>query len=116
MFNPNVEKHRLNPTIEATILMLKIQAQTRGITLIFNKLEGPDNVLIDKIRIQQILINLIHNSIKFSKADSSIKVTIEGSQLNVPPGHISVNIKVTDNGIGISEEDRQNLFNEYFKT
>lgn len=71
-------------------------------------------VLIDKLRVQQILINLIQNAIKFSKKKDVIDVSIDEFVVENPHEQVGVNIKVTDQGLGISEEDRKNLFQMFF--
>ena len=62
------------------------------------------------------MINLIQNSIKFSRPGSTVNVTIDSFQVDDPTNHLGVNIRVTDTGIGISPDDRQNLFKIFFKT
>lgn len=70
--------------------------------------------MIDKLRVQQILINLIQNSIKYSKTGDTI--TIEISTNSSVEGTLNVEFRVIDKGIGISLEDRANLFSPYFKS
>lgn len=65
-------------------------------------------VKIDKIMFEQIIVNLISNSIKYSKNDSIIEVsTISDSE--------SITIKVKDNGIGISKEELPFIFDKYYR-
>lgn len=67
-----------------------------------------ENVLTDRNLLKNILINLISNAIKFSNESSVITITslIEDKDLVV---------SVEDNGIGISEEDKQHLFERFFR-
>lgn len=60
------------------------------------------------MRTQQVIINLLTNALKFSKAKDVIRVTafMEPSTSN----EVALSVKVTDNGIGISEQDLSNLF------
>jgi signal transduction histidine kinase len=81
-----------------------------GVKIKFKGLKDEKMMLIDKVRTQQILINLIQNSIKFSKSQDVIKVKIDQFTVTEQQGSIGVNIRVKDQGIGISEEDRANLF------
>jgi PAS domain S-box-containing protein len=69
---------------------------------------GSGDVFIDKQLLRNILLNLLSNAIKFSPENSTIKITstIEGDMLT---------ISVQDNGIGISEEDQQHLFERFFR-
>lgn len=65
----------------------------------------PQNSLIeaDRIKIKQVFYNLLSNAIKFTPEGGKVK-----TQLKVTPSNLKV--KVTDNGIGISEEDQMKLF------
>jgi PAS domain S-box-containing protein len=70
--------------------------------------EGSGEVPIDKQLLRNILMNLLSNAIKFSHENSIIKVdsTVVNDQLQ---------IAVQDNGIGISKEDLQHLFERFFR-
>ncbi len=65
-------------------------------------------VFIDKQLFRNILLNLISNAIKFSPEESVIKV---GCYL----GKENITVSVEDDGIGISEEDQQHLFERFFR-
>lgn len=70
-----------------------------------------ENILIesDEIRIKQILLNFISNAVKFTKTGSIIlKTKIIEDQYNS-----QLKISVKDTGIGIKNEDRKNLLEEY---
>ncbi|BBF87010.1 hybrid sensory histidine kinase [Aquitalea magnusonii] len=64
-------------------------------------------VMLDPLRFKQILSNLLSNAIKFTSQGS---VTVRVRQSLLPDQQMLVQIRVTDTGIGISEEDQQRLF------
>ncbi|HTQ65847.1 MAG TPA: PAS domain-containing sensor histidine kinase [Puia sp.] len=70
--------------------------------------QGKGNVNADRQLLKHIVVNLIQNAIKFSNEDSVIdiysSITEEGFQLTIK-----------DDGIGISEEDQQHLFERFFR-
>ena len=72
---------------------------------------APNTVLIgDPFRLGQVLNNLISNALKFT---SSGQITVSAAQLN-ESGEIPVfEFKVNDTGIGISEENLANIFEEF---
>lgn len=72
------------------------------------KFSGNENVLIDRLLFKHVLTNLISNAIKFSPENSPIKV-----DCNLTADDLS--LAVVDNGIGISEEDMQYLFQRFFR-
>ena len=63
----------------------------------------------DEIRIKQILLNLISNSVKFSN-EGKIILKCKLKKIN---GKFFVKISVSDTGIGIKNEDLEKLFNEF---
>jgi len=70
----------------------------------------PARVTGDPVRIRQILFNIAGNAVKFSE-DS--RVLLHAKLLASEDGVASVQIKVTDFGIGISEQAQANLFTEF---
>ena len=69
---------------------------------------GNLNVISDKHLLKNILINLLTNAIKFSAEQGSISIETDADEKNIT-------IKVSDNGIGISLEDQQHLFDRFFR-
>ncbi|MFM7838516.1 MAG: PAS domain S-box protein, partial [Chitinophagaceae bacterium] len=68
----------------------------------------PDPVVTDKKLLRNNLINLLSNAIKFSGEEGVILITASKQ-----PGALQVT--VTDQGIGIAEEDQQHLFSSFFR-
>ena len=72
----------------------------------------PFNLMIDNLRIRQILTNLVGNAIKFSPIRSEIVVRID--LLDQEPGRgAHVKFSVIDRGIGISQEAQEGLFEDF---
>ena len=69
---------------------------------------GEKTVFLDENLLKNILINLLSNAIKYSPENKRIQIETE-----VADG--KTNIRVSDQGIGISEEDQKNLFNPFFR-
>lgn len=66
---------------------------------------------------QQIFINLISNAIKFSKPLDKILIKIEKPELVDKATNLCKFVfKVTDQGLGMNDYDRKNLFKPYFKS
>ena len=63
----------------------------------------------DETRLKQILINLIGNSLKFTKS-GSIDVTFSAEQVD---GKKLIQIDIIDSGKGISTEKQRDIFNEF---
>lgn len=69
---------------------------------------GGNEVVSDKRLLRNILLNLVSNAIKFSPENSVIEIYCSNEQ-----SQLSISVK--DNGIGISEEDKQHLFERFFR-
>jgi heavy metal sensor kinase len=65
-------------------------------------------VMGDKLRLQQLFINLIDNAIKFTPEKGSIWITSEKNGGDVL-------VKVTDTGIGITVEEQENIFKRFYR-
>ncbi|MCB1157681.1 MAG: PAS domain-containing protein, partial [Leptospiraceae bacterium] len=64
----------------------------------------PDLIIIDKIKLRQILLNLIGNAIKFT-SDGFVKVSINKNSEDMK--NLSLKILIEDSGIGISEKEQE---------
>lgn len=84
------------------------QAQAKGIELFIDIERAPKQIITDSLRIQQLVNNLVSNAIKYTKS-GEIRVTCQ--QLN--PQEWS--IVVADTGIGISQENKTDVFESYFQ-
>ncbi|MEO8774170.1 MAG: ATP-binding protein [Gelidibacter sp.] len=70
----------------------------------------PATFLADQLKISQILINLIGNAIKFTK-DGDIWVRL--TKLNHTADNYMVRFEIQDNGIGITKEKQENMFESF---
>ena len=79
-------------------------------------IERDDSALLsvrgDEGQLSQVLLNIIANAIKFSHEGSPIKIALSAASRNNRP---YVSISVTDHGIGIPEEDQNQLFTRFFR-
>jgi two-component system sensor histidine kinase EvgS len=103
----------LRELAEAVIRVFDGLARQKGLTLTLDfdfELGTPTEVLVDPVRIKQILSNLISNAIKFTDK-GQIRLRIKGTPL--PNERIQLTILVTDTGIGISQHDQARLFKPF---
>jgi cell cycle sensor histidine kinase DivJ len=101
-YHINVEPFEPQPAVELCRAMLEPQATAKGVTLTTSIPRGIGEIAGDQRAVQQILLNLVSNSIKF---------TPEGGQVNISAARQGglVRISVNDTGIGISESDLATL-------
>jgi len=99
----------LPPIIEETLALYKEGHQTTKFE--FNIIDDIPLLNLDRQQIKQAMINLIDNAIASIKNDGSILIT-----LTHDPILKIVRLEITDNGAGISDEDKTRLFEPYFST
>lgn len=94
-------------------VLANTQASLANVKYIFERRQKISGVVYvgDATRLQQIMINLINNAIKFSSENGFVKVCVH--ELVVPDGRASINMTVEDNGIGISEEFLPEVFDTF---
>ena len=94
---------------EEIIEDLEISASKKNIKIIFNKMyENEILVDADRNRIEQVLTNLITNSINYGAEKGTTEISFESEEENIM-------VKVNDNGEGISEENMPRLFQRFFR-
>jgi signal transduction histidine kinase/ActR/RegA family two-component response regulator len=105
------EVFNLKEKIKNVVAALDNSAVDNNIKIHFDyDKELPENYNADQLKISQILINLIGNSIKFTK-DGDIWVRV--IKINEKNGLYKVRFEIEDNGIGISKEKQDNMFESF---
>lgn len=90
--------------------LLEMKATKKNISLAFDlEYLEPINVYADKERIQQVLSNLIDNSIKYGKQDGTTEVSVEHLIKN------KVIVRITDNGEGIESHHIPRIFERFYR-
>lgn len=105
----NYDVFDLTILIKSVFELLEINASQKKITLAFDKRYEGVKVYADKESIQQVLTNLIVNSIKYGKERGTTEVSIE----DVPSNKVCV--KISDNGEGIEEKYHDRIFERFFR-
>ena len=101
----------INELLENLATMTMGRAQNKGLELLFRRdPQLPDIVKGDPTRLGQVLINLVGNAIKFTDS-GEVEVNLEQGPRQADT--ISLLISVRDTGIGISEEQRAQLFKSF---
>ncbi len=72
-----------------------------------------ENVCGDGVRLNQILINLLGNAVKFTPEEGSIRVSLSQSDSPQGDGYVRTLIVVADSGIGMSPEFQAKIFDSF---
>ena len=103
-----VETFDLCRSITRLIDVMRVDIQSHRHRVTFTPKGDIPPLTADKERIEQVIINIISNSIKYTPEDGKIDVTAceENGQIT---------IRVQDNGIGIPEEDIAHIFERFYR-
>jgi heavy metal sensor kinase len=103
----NMVPLRLDLLIQDIGNLFQILAEQRNIVLRIDPCQETV-VMGDKMRLQQLLTNLIDNAVKFTPEGGSICIRVEKDRDYVA-------VKVADTGIGIPKEEQENIFKRFYR-
>ena len=106
----NKETFDIVELIQSVFDLLEMKAAKKKISLTFDMdYSKPIMVFADKERMQQVLTNLIVNSVKYGREKGTTEVSIENLIKN------KVIVRVTDNGEGIANEHLKRIFERFYR-
>lgn len=92
--------------LEETLALFRTQAQNGRLSLVL-EIDSPlSDLLADKVRVQQVLHNLLANAFKFTPEGGLI--TVKAQQVG-----LQLEVAVRDTGVGIALEDQRRIFEAY---
>jgi two-component system phosphate regulon sensor histidine kinase PhoR len=108
--NLELSKFNIVELIQSVFDLLEMNADKKNIILMFDrKYNKPIKVFADKEKIQQVLTNLVMNSIKYGKENGTTEVTIEDLVND------KIIVRFRDNGEGIEQHHIPRLFERFFR-
>ncbi len=106
------EEFSLSADMDFVVSMINSRTYGNAATLSLQMGElANDRVIADTLRLNQTLVNLLGNAFKFS--DKGGQVTLAVSQLETTPEWAEYRFDISDEGIGMSEEETQRLFRPF---
>ena len=100
----------LEETVKEAIQALEEKARKRGVKVKVETAGKPGKVLGDEQRIEQVLINLIGNAIKYNGRKDDGLVTVK-----IQPAGQEIRVTVVDNGPGISKDHMPHIFERFYR-
>ena len=108
--NLDVTRFNIVEVIQNVFDLFEMKAANKNITLTFDmKYAKPIWVMADQEKIQQVVTNLVVNSIKYGKKGGTTEVGIEDLTKN------KVIVRITDNGEGIAKQNIPRLFERFYR-
>jgi len=104
----NLQRTNVQSVINTVVEMMQPIADAKGLKLAVTSDCAPTQVIADGQRLQQILINLLSNAIRYTES-GSIELSCRRA------GEANWAIAITDTGIGIAPEDTKRIFDPFFQ-
>ncbi|MCH5158252.1 MAG: response regulator [Clostridiales bacterium] len=110
----NLEQISLREVIDGitTIVQPQIKTKRQNFNVTVENVEQ-EKVYCDGVRLNQVLINLLSNSIKFTADEGTIEFHLDQSKSPLGDNYVRNHIRVKDNGIGMSEEFQKKIFESF---
>jgi two-component system, OmpR family, phosphate regulon sensor histidine kinase PhoR len=94
--------------MEAALRTVEAEAHGRGVKLIRGQVEEV-TVLGERVHLEQALVNLLDNAVKFNRPDGEVRVEVTRTKDD------EVSVTIADNGIGIPSADLPRLFERFYR-
>jgi two-component system phosphate regulon sensor histidine kinase PhoR len=105
---PEPARVSVGAAIEAALRTVEGEARGRGVKFIRGHVEEV-TVLGERVHLEQALVNLLDNAVKFNRPDGEVRVEVARTKDNM------VCVAIADNGIGIPSADLPRLFERFYR-
>lgn len=101
----------IEDVVDEALARSREAADNRGVTLTRSQ-SAPAHVMGDRWQLTDAVANLIQNAISYSDRKARVSVIVSSATVGEDP---VVDIKVSDNGIGIAEEEQERIFERFYR-
>ena len=104
----NMNSLNFEGLVRDVVQRLQVQSDNKGLSLICDVEPGLADPVIDQYRIEQVLLNLVYNAIKFTGSGGVITISVKMQENEIL-------VSVSDTGIGIPREELPRVFERFYK-
>jgi len=110
----NVELVSLKEIMESivSIVQPQIKAKKQKFDIFIYDITS-ENVICDSVRLNQVLINLVSNAVKFTPEGGKIEISLHEQESPLGDEYVRILLKVKDTGIGMSDEFMNHIFDSF---
>lgn len=98
----------LSAYIEDSFYLLSDLANTKNLNYYIRRLDNTDLFPLDSIEFDKVMFNLLSNAIKYTPENGTVYLELIDTEK-------AVEIRIVDNGIGVSEKNQFQIFEEYYR-
>ena len=95
-------------SVSRLIEVMRVDIEAREHTVTFTAEENIPQITADRERIEQVIVNVLSNSVKYTPVGGKIDVSVRCADEKI-------SFRVKDNGIGIPEEDLDRIFERFYR-
>jgi two-component system phosphate regulon sensor histidine kinase PhoR len=99
---------RIEGVAKRAATLLEQQSRAKGIIIDFTSLEASPTVLADHGRIEQVLVNLLDNAIKYTPENGTVNISAHDDR-------DKLKVSITDTGIGIPANELSRVFERFYR-
>jgi signal transduction histidine kinase len=107
-FKLTLELQDIRPLLNNTVNELETVASEKNQSLTLGAPSSMPLVNVDRAYIEQVILNLVNNALKFSEEGTMIQITLRREDPNVM-------VRVQDDGPGITKEEQVRIFTPYYR-
>ena len=110
----NVDQVSLREVMDSivSIVQPQVKAKKQAFHIFINDI-STENVCCDSVRLNQVMINILGNAVKFTPEEGAITVSLYEEDSPKGEDYIRTHLIVKDNGIGMSEEYQKKIFDSF---